>query len=126
LHVADIQHTGSEVPCVTPETPVLMALLEMSAKGLGMTAVCGPDRRVLGVFTDGDLRRAVDRGVDLQTTAVSALMTERFTGVSARMLAAEALTIMQEKRINALLVIRADDTLEGVLNMHDMLRAGVV
>lgn len=126
LHVGDIQHTGSEVPRVSPETPVLMALLEMTSKGLGMTAVCDPDWRVLGVFTDGDLRRALDRGVDLQTTAVSALMTERFTGVSARMLAAEALRIMQEKRINALLVIRPDNTLEGVLNMHDMLRAGVV
>lgn len=126
LRVSDIQHTGDAVPRVGPLTPMTDALLEMSAKGLGMTVVVDADDEVQGIFTDGDLRRALDAGVDVRTTQVEAVMTRGFTKVAPETLAAEALSVMQDRRINALVVCAGNGRLEGVLNMHDMLRAGVV
>jgi arabinose-5-phosphate isomerase len=126
LHVADIMHSDERVPAVRRDVPLREALVEMSRQGLGMTAVVDGDRRVLGIFTDGDLRRALDRGVDVRTERVDSVMIPRPVTVSADLLAAEALALMESRKINALLVTDADDRLVGALNMHDLLRARVV
>ncbi len=126
LHVRDIMHTGDEIPAVNRHATLDRALVEMTAKGLGMTAVVDEERRVLGIFTDGDLRRTLDRGVDLHRTPVTEVMTEGGVTTVPEKLAAEALKLMEEKKINALLVVDEERRLTGALNMHDLLRAGVV
>lgn len=126
LHVADIMHTGEGVPRVRAGAPLKDTLVEMSRKGLGMTAVVDADDRVVGIFTDGDLRRTLDRSVDIHTTPIDDVMTQGAITARAEMLAAEALRVMEDKRINALLVLDGDQRLIGALNMHDLLRAGVV
>ena len=102
------------------------ALLEMSAKQLGMTAVVDAGRHLLGVFTDGDLRRALDRNIDVHNAVIDDVMTGHGQVCHAPMLAAEALRLMQEHRISVLVVVADDDVVEGVLHMQDLLRAGVV
>ncbi|HHJ80401.1 MAG TPA: CBS domain-containing protein, partial [Candidatus Tenderia electrophaga] len=102
------------------------ALMEMSRKGLGMTAVVDQQDRLVGVFTDGDLRRAVDQGVDIYHSRVGDLMTRNSRTVGPDDLAVEALLLMETHKINALLVVDQDNVLVGALNMHDLLRAGVV
>jgi len=126
LHVGDIMHTGAQVPRVPLDAPFRDALVEITGKGLGMTAVVDHDGHVRGIFTDGDLRRTLDRELDLRATRIGDVMTPDCVTVRADALAAEALALMEERRINALLV--ADDTgcLIGALNMHTLLRAGVV
>jgi len=126
LKVEDVLHTGREMPVVTPATPLKDALVEMSAKGFGMTAVLDDDGRIAGVFTDGDLRRTLDTDVDLKTAPVGAVMTRTCVKVAPDALAAEALRLMEDNRINALLVSDAQGRLVGVLNMHDLLVAGVL
>lgn len=126
LRVADVMHGGDDVPRVAPGVTVAAALKEMTAKGLGMTAVVGADGRVVGVFTDGDLRRALDRNVDLRVATIDELMSRNPRATKPGVLAAEALNLMETHRINALLVTADDGTLTGALNMHDLLRAGVV
>ncbi|MCY4361416.1 MAG: KpsF/GutQ family sugar-phosphate isomerase [Gammaproteobacteria bacterium] len=126
LGVRDIMHTGAEIPRVSEQTTVKQTLLEMSAKGLGMTAVLNESGEVTGVFTDGDLRRTLDAGFDLQTTTTGEVMTRNGKTIAATCLAAEALRMMEEYRINALLVLDKERQLVGVLNMHDLLRAQVV
>ena len=126
LKINDIVHTGAEMPTVSGQTLLRDALLEMTRKGLGMTAVVDHNKHVIGVFTDGDLRRTFDKGVDVHTVVMSEVMTSDFKTARLDQLAAEALAIMQEHKINALLVCDEDNTLAGVLNMHDLLRAGVV
>jgi arabinose-5-phosphate isomerase len=126
LHVADIMHGGDRAPAVRGHVPLREALVEMSRQGLGMTAVVDDDRRVIGIFTDGDLRRALDRGIDVRTVRVDAVMIARPVTVSQDLLAAEALALMESRKINALLVTDGDGRLTGALNMHDLLRARVV
>ena len=126
LHVADLMHTGEAIPRVAPGTPLADALIEMTRKGLGMTAIVDADGRVLGIFTDGDLRRALDVAVDVHRTPIEAVMTAAPRLVAESQLAAEAVALMEQHRINALLVIDADERLIGALNMHDLLRAGVL
>ena len=126
LLIDDLIHTGDRVPKVASGTLICDALLEMTSKGLGATAIVDPDNRVLGIFTDGDLRRALDHDVDLHTTTIDTVMTPDCTLVSPGMLAAEALQIMDSGKFNALLVVDQDKRLTGALNMHDLLRAGVV
>jgi arabinose-5-phosphate isomerase len=125
LKIGDLIHTGSEMPTVGPDAMIGDALVEMSRKGLGMTAVIDPEGRVLGIFTDGDLRRVIDKKFDIATTAIRALMTLDCTTVAGDILAAEALRIMQDGKINALLVVDEERRLIGVLNMHDLLRSRV-
>jgi arabinose-5-phosphate isomerase len=98
----------------------------MSAKGLGLTAVVDGDGKVLGVFTDGDLRRALDKHTDLHTTSMSQAMTADARTVSARDLAASAALLMEKHRVTALLVVDSERRLIGALNVHDLMRAGVV
>jgi len=126
LHLADVMHVGETIPCVAQGTLLGDALMEMSRKGLGMTAVVDPQGRVNGIFTDGDLRRTLDRSVDIHTTAVDLVMTRDPVTCAPDILAAAALQIMERHKINALLVIDGEERLVGAINMHDLLRAGVV
>jgi len=126
LHVHDIMHTGREMPLVRTDTLLKDALVEMSRKGLGVTAVVDDGERLLGIFTDGDVRRALDAGVDVGTTCMSDIMTRTFKSIGKDKLAAEALALMEQCKINALPVLDRDGRLIGILNMHDLLRARVV
>ena len=126
LLIGDIMHSGAAIPQVNANAMLSEALLEMTRKGLGMTAIVNSDRHIVGIFTDGDLRRALDHGIDVHTTAITAVMTRGGKTVHAEQLAAEALQVMQNHKINALLVVDAQQQLIGALNMHDLLRAGVV
>jgi arabinose-5-phosphate isomerase len=122
----DVMHTGEQMPRSTPDDLLRDALLEMSRKGLGTTVVVDREDRVLGVFTDGDLRRALDRQVDVHTARVAEVMTSPCKTIAPGALAAEALQRMQQYKINALPVVNSAGKLAGVLNMHDLLRAGVL
>lgn len=126
LRIGDIMHRGGEMPTMGPRDLLKDALVEMSRKGLGMTAIVDERLRVAGIFTDGDLRRALDRGVDVHSARMQEVMTRECMTVTEACLAAEALSLMQQRKINALLIVDAERTLLGVVNMHDMLRAGVV
>ena len=126
LRVADVMRTGAEIPKVGPGTTLADGLLEMSRKGLGMTAIVDPADRALGIFTDGDLRRALDRSADLRATRMEAVMTPQAKAAHPDLLAAEALNLMETHRITSLLVVDADGRVVGALNVHDLMRAGVV
>jgi arabinose-5-phosphate isomerase len=126
LHVRDVMRTGTDVPTVAAHTPLAAGLLEVTRKGLGMTAIVDSVGRVQGVFTDGDLRRALDRAADLHTTRMDEVMTRHAKTVRANTLAAEAVHLMETHRITSLVVVDADDIVVGALNVHDLLRAGVV
>lgn len=126
LHVSDIMRRGDELPRVAPGVTLSAALVEMSRKGMGMTAVTDAAGGVVGIFTDGDLRRALDHRVDVHTATIDEVMTRDCRTIQGGLLAAEALGIMESARINALLVVDAGQTLVGAINMHDLLRAGVI
>lgn len=126
LHVSDIMHTGNAIPRIHESAMISEALIEMSAKGLGMTAVVNDQQRVVGVFTDGDLRRVLAQEVNIHTEPLSHFMTRNCKTGQANMLAAEALELMQRFKINALLILDDQQQLTGAINMHDLLRAGVV
>ena len=126
LHVGDIMHKGEEIPATREGVMLAEALLEITRKGLGMTTVTDDAGALLGVFTDGDLRRVLDHGIDVHNTSVGELMTRDCRTARESMLAVEALHMMEENRINALPVIDDTGRLIGALNMHDLLRAGVV
>jgi arabinose-5-phosphate isomerase len=126
LKVRDLMHTGDDIPAVGPHTPLATALLEMTRKGLGITAVVDDEGRALGIFTDGDLRRAIDRGLDVRAIPIAEVMTAHCKTISPDLLAAEATAIMQDTKINALLVVDEQRILRGAINMHDLLKARVV
>ncbi len=126
LHVENIMRTGAALPRVSPDTRLAAGLVEMSAKGLGLTAIVDADDTVLGVFTDGDLRRALDRHTDLHTTSMRQAMTADARTVGPQELAATAALLMETHRVTALLVVDAQRRLIGALNVHDLMRAGVV
>jgi len=126
LHVEDLMRTGDAVPRVSPDAPLGAGLLEMSRKGLGMTVVVDATQRILGVFTDGDLRRALDKQIDVHGTLMRAVMTTQAKRIGPRELAGEAAHLMEVHRITALPVADADGKLIGALNVHDLMRAGVV
>jgi arabinose-5-phosphate isomerase len=126
LHVEDLMRKGDALPRVSAATSLRDGLLEMSRKGLGMTVVVDKDDKILGVFTDGDLRRALDKQVDVHATTMSAVMTRNAKNIGPRALAAEAVHLMDVHRITALPVADAEGRLVGALNVHDLFRAGVV
>ena len=126
IHVRDIMHSGDALPIITVEAALKSALLEMTAKGLGMTAVVDAHGKVVGVFTDGDLRRALENALDLNHAQVRDLMTKNPKTISKDELAVSAVEKMETLKINGLLVVDEHDQLVGALNMHDLLRAGVV
>jgi len=126
LRVSDIMHTGNNIPLVAQSAFISHALLEMTEKKLGMTAIVDGSNRVIGIFTDGDLRRTLAKNLDIQNTAISEVMTPQCSVISEDILAAEAMQIMEQKKINALIVVDAQKTAVGALNMHDLIRAGIV
>ncbi|MBL8242722.1 MAG: KpsF/GutQ family sugar-phosphate isomerase [Rhodanobacteraceae bacterium] len=127
VKISDVMHVGDEIPRVEPSASVTDALMEMSRKKLGMTAIAQADGRLCGVFTDGDLRRTLDdASVDLRATPVTALMTANPRTIAADKLAIEAAQMMEAHKISALLVVDGAGALVGALNFHDLLRARVI
>lgn len=126
LHVSDVMRSGGDLPIVGPETPLTEGLLEMSRKRLGLTAVVDADRKVVGIFTDGDLRRALDRRVGIHDSTMADVMTRGPRTIGPNELAAEAVLMMEQHSINGLLVLDESGHLVGALNVHDLLRAGVM
>ncbi|HLA74457.1 MAG TPA: KpsF/GutQ family sugar-phosphate isomerase [Gammaproteobacteria bacterium] len=126
LLISDIMHTGAAVPCVNQQARLSEALMEMTRKGLGMTSIVDDEQRILGIFTDGDLRRVLDRAIDVHNTPIAQIMTRNCRTARPASLAAEALQLMQQYKINALPITDEDGKLVGTINMHDLLRAGIV
>jgi arabinose-5-phosphate isomerase len=126
LRVSDIMHSDGEVPRVKAEQPLQDALLEMTEKGFGMTTVVDAEDTLLGVFTDGDLRRVIDQQLDISSASMQQVMSANPKTISCDILAAEALTLMEASSITALIVEDDQHHPVGVLHMHDILRAGVV
>ena len=126
LRVADVMRDGDGIPSVGPDVRLRDGLMEMTEKGLGMTAIVDADNRILGIFTDGDLRRALDAGADVHHTPMSEVMHEGSKTIGADVLAAEAVNILEENKITSLLVANGDGQLIGALNIHDLFRAGIM
>ncbi len=126
LKVENIMHAGERLPLIKRGTSLREALLEMTRKGLGMTVIEESDGRLAGIFTDGDLRRTLDKGLDIHNCLIDDVMTAHGKTARPDMLAAEALKIMEDHKINALVVVDREDRPVGALNMHDLLRAGVL
>ena len=126
LHVEDVMHAGDDVPAVLPDVPLTEGLMEMTRKGLGMTAIVDAERRIAGIFTDGDLRRALDAGVDVRNTSMRDVMHPDCKTIAPDVLAVEAVVLMEENKITSLLVADADQRLVGALNIHDLFRAGIM
>ena len=127
LRIDDIMHRDEQVPSVDEKASLGDTLMEMTRKGLGMTAIVDTTSHIVGIFTDGDLRRLLDQGgIDVHNIKISDVMTRGCSTVASGQLAAEALQVMDSRRINALLVVNDDQQLIGAINMHDLLRAGVV
>ena len=124
--VRDVMRTADAVPAVPLDALLVQAILEISRKRMGMTAVVDQQRRIAGIFTDGDLRRALERVADFRTTVVSEVMTTAPRTINADALAAEAVHLMESNRITQLLVTGDDGILVGALNMHDLLQSKVV
>jgi arabinose-5-phosphate isomerase len=125
LYVKDVMRSGKDVPLVHADATLAQGLMEMTSKRLGMTAIVDDAMHVLGVFTDGDLRRALDRSADLHRTRMDQVMTQNPKSVLPNMLAAEAVHLMEAHSITSLVVLDADAKVVGALNVHDLLRAGV-
>jgi arabinose-5-phosphate isomerase len=126
LRVEDVMHTGAEVPSVSKQASLSEGLMEMSRKGLGMTGVVDSNGKLVGVFTDGDLRRALDTGIDIRNTRMEAVMHRGGIVSSPDTMAAAAVHTMDQNKITALLVVDGAGKLIGALNVHDLFRAGVM
>lgn len=126
IRISDLMHTGDAMPVVRPGATVLETIVEMTGKRLGMTAIVDDQQQVQGVFTDGDLRRALEHGMDPRQTAISDVMTRNGVTIEPDALAVDAVQIMQDHKIQGLLVVDTHGRLAGVLNFHDLLQAGVV
>ena len=125
-HVRDVMRSGDDVPRVTPDTPFTELMREMSAKGLGASAVVSLAGKVLGIFTDGDLRRLIERGVDLRSLSASDVMHANPRTVNADALAVDAVALMEQYRITSVLVLDSEGLLIGALNTNDLMRAKVI
>ncbi|MDD2816129.1 MAG: KpsF/GutQ family sugar-phosphate isomerase [Thiotrichaceae bacterium] len=126
LLTSDIMHSGDSIPKVAITASLRDALMEMTRKGLGMTAIVGEHGQVLGIYTDGDLRRTLDKQLDLHNTCITEVMNRNCKTIVPESLAVDALSVMQQHKINGLLVINSENILVGAVHMHDLLRAGVV
>ena len=125
LRVADVMVSGSDIPTITPSAPLADAIFEMTHKGLGMTTIASEDRRLLGIFTDGDLRRAVENGTEVRTTPLTEVMTADARTVHQELLAAEAMALMERHHISALVVVDDQNTILGVVTLLALLKAGI-
>ena len=119
-------HSGKNTPIINVTQTIKDALIEMSAKGLGMTAIVDSQQQLVGLFTDGDLRRILEQRIDIHTTQIDVVMTKSCTTATQDILAAEALNIMEQKRINGLIIVNEQNHPIGALNMQDLLKAGVL
>lgn len=126
LKVEDVMHAGAEVPKVPSDSSLLRALEEMTSKGFGMTTIIDPSGQLAGIFTDGDLRRCIDKGVNINEASILSVMSSSPRTITKNMLAADALNLMQSHKITALVVEGSNGAPGGVLHMHDLLRAGLV
>ena len=126
LRVSELMHGGDELPRVYPSTMISIALMEMTQKRLGVTTVINADQQVLGLFTDGDLRRTLERGIDIHKTVIADVMSTSMKTISPNLLAAEALQIMQQYKLTSLLITDEQSKLIGIIHLHDLLRACVV
>ena len=126
LRVSDVMRTDGEVPAVASDVSLKDGLMEMTEKGLGMTAIVDGERKIVGIFTDGDLRRALDDGADVHKTKMSEVMKSDCKTTTADILAAEAVHVLDENKITSLLVTDSDNRLVGALNIHDLFRAGIM
>ena len=126
LKVADIMHAGENIPRVGVHTVLSDALLEITRKGFGLTTVVDSQGLLCGVFTDGDLRRAIDSGKDIKSTTIDTVMSKNYKFISDQALAAEAARLMQDNQVYALVVKNSADELCGMVKMHDLLQANVV
>lgn len=126
LRVSDVMRSGDEVPAVSTDVSLRDGLMEMTQKGLGMTAIVDKDYKIVGIFTDGDLRRALDDGADVHATKMRDIMHTGCKTTSADILAAEAVHILEENQITSLLVADDEQRLVGALNVHDLFRAGIM
>lgn len=124
VHVGDIMHTGDAIPHVAPEVSLQHAILEMTRKKLGITTIIDPDGTLLGIFTDGDLRRSFENGCNQLDHPIASLMTRQYQRAEVQMLAADALNIMEKHAITVLPVMQAERVI-GIIHMHDLLRAGI-
>lgn len=122
----DIMHEGNRIPLVPEQATLKQAIIEMSAKGLGMTGIVDESKHLIGIFTDGDLRRCLDQDTLVMTAPITSYMTRNSIKTQANILAAETLHIMEEKKINSLFVIDDNNRPIGAINMHDLLKAGVL
>jgi arabinose-5-phosphate isomerase len=126
LKVSDIMHTGSDIPKIQVDALLSEALIEMSQKKLGLVTIVDKQDKILGVFTDGDLRRTLEKGIDFKNTYIKSVMTQKGITVKPDMMATEALYLMEKHKIIPLLVVTDDNVLVGAFNIHDLLRAGIV
>ena len=126
MHVRDLMRSGDDVPVVAPQVPVPQMLHEMSSKGMGFTAVADTQRRLMGIFTDGDLRRLLERGADLRMLRADEVMHGQPKRVSPDALAVDAAALMEEHRITGIIVVDAEDRIVGALNSNDLMRAKVI
>ncbi|TMN84968.1 MULTISPECIES: KpsF/GutQ family sugar-phosphate isomerase [unclassified Pseudoalteromonas] len=126
LTLKDVMHSGKNTPIINVTQTIKDALIEMSAKGLGMTAIVDSQQQLVGLFTDGDLRRILEQRIDIHTTQIDVVMTKSCTTATQDILAAEALNIMEQKRINGLIIVDEQNHPIGALNMQDLLKAGVL
>ena len=126
LRVDDLMHVGPRTPVVPESAVIIDALLEMTEKKLGMTAIVDQNSKVVGIFTDGDLRRMLEKDYDIHKTKINSVMTRNCTVIKPQILAAEALQIMEKKKINALIVVNEQHRAVGAVNMHDLIHAGIV
>ena len=125
-HVSDVMRTGDALPLVAPSATLSAVIVEISRKGMGLALVVDDGRNLLGVFTDGDLRRLIDRVSDLRSITVDSVMSRTPRSIGAQALAVEGVALMEKHRINQLPVVDADNRVVGALNMHDLFAAGVV
>jgi len=126
LHADDIMHKNNDIPMVSPDTLINQALVEMTSKRLGMTAIVDKQKCLLGVYTDGDLRRTLDHDIDFKTTPIKEVMTKKPVTAKTGLLAAELLQLMETKKVNGIFVVNEKNQIQGALNMQDLLRAGVL
>jgi len=126
LRVSDVMHVDEQIPSVLESSFISDALLEMTEKKLGMTAIVNKQGLICGIFTDGDLRRMLSKNLDIHSTPITEVMTAHCAVITANILAAEAMQIMERKKINALIVVDDQQQAIGALNMHDLIRAGIV
>ena len=126
VRVKDVMHAGVGIPSVSVGTPLSEALLEMSSKGFGLTTVVDDNQNLVGVFTDGDLRRTLDSGSNIQNTPIEDVMSTSYKSISSGALAAEAARLMQESNVYVLIVKDDNDKITGIIKMHDLLQANVV